>query len=112
MSRNETIRARTAYVASRLESAARELLRRGVYAAAARIAVPGLGEPIRVAVGSVDATGSAPLTGDELFAVASQSKMLTAACVLLLAREGAISLEDPVSKYVPDVPAVDGDATV
>jgi asparagine synthase (glutamine-hydrolysing) len=32
--------------------------------------------------------------------------------VLLLAREGAISLDDPVSKYVPDVPAVDEDATV
>jgi CubicO group peptidase (beta-lactamase class C family) len=112
MSRDETIRARATYVASRLESAARELVRRGVYAVAALLAVPALDEPIRVAVGSVDADGSAPLTGEELFAVASQSKMLTAACVLLLARDGAISLEDPVSKYVPDVPAVDEDATV
>lgn len=112
MLRNDTIRARAAYVASRLESAARELLRRGIYAVAARLAVPALDEPIRVAVGSVDAAGSAPLTGEELFAAASQSKMLTAACVLLLVREGAISLDDPVSKYVPDVPAVDEDATI
>ncbi|MET0151295.1 MAG: serine hydrolase domain-containing protein [Candidatus Binatia bacterium] len=112
MSRSETIRARAAYVASRLESAARELLRRGIYAVAARLAVPGLDEPIRIAVGSVDSEGSAPLTGSELYAVASQSKMFTAACVLMLAREGAISLDDPVSKYVPDVPAVDEDATV
>jgi D-alanyl-D-alanine carboxypeptidase len=112
MSRNETIRARATYVASRLESAARELLRRGAYAVAARLAVPALDEPIRVAVGSVDAAGSAPLTGEELFAVASQSKMLTAACVLLLAGEGATSLDDPVAMYVPDVPAVDEDATI
>ena len=38
--------------------------------------------------------------------------MFTAACVLLLARDGAISLEDPVARYVPDVPAVDDNATI
>jgi D-alanyl-D-alanine carboxypeptidase len=112
MGGNESIRARAAHVASRLESAARELLRRGIYAVAARLSVPALDEPIRIAVGSVDAEGSAPLTGPELFAVASQSKMFTATCVLLLARDGAISLDDPVAKYVRDVPAVDDDATV
>ena len=104
MSRTETILARAAHLASRLEFAAQELLRRGAYAVAARLAVPALNEPIRIAVGSVEAAGSAPLTGEELFAVASQSKMFTAACVLLLAHEKAISLDDPVSKYVPDVP--------
>jgi len=112
MSRTEATLARADYVASRLESAARELLRRGAYAVAARLAVPALNEPIRIAVGSVEAAGSAPLTGEELFAIASQSKMFTAACVLLLAHERAVSLDDPVSKYVPDVPAVDADATV
>src|SRR4029077_7835542 len=70
------------------------------------------GEPIRIAVGSVDAEGSAPLTGAELFAVARQSKMFTDTCVLLLARDAAISLAAPVAKYVRDVPAVDDDATV
>ena len=92
MSRTEATLARADYVASRLESAARELLRRGAYAVAARLAVPALNEPIRIAVGSVEAAGSAPLTGEELFAIASQSKMFTAACVLLLAHEkGSLS---------------------
>ena len=38
--------------------------------------------------------------------------MFTAACVLLLARDGAIKLDDAVSRYVANLPAVDPDATI
>jgi CubicO group peptidase (beta-lactamase class C family) len=102
---------RAAQVRARLEAAGQEVVRRGAIGVAAKIVLPGL-PVVRVAAGSVDAAGSAPLTGDERFAIASQSKMFTAACVLLLARDGAIRLDDTVARYVPDVPAVDDSATI
>lgn len=99
-------------VTERLTAAADELVARGAIGVAARIALPGAAAPVDVATGSVDAANSQALRGDELFAIASQSKMFTAVCVLLLARDGKIALSDPVAKYVPDVPAVDQDATI
>jgi D-alanyl-D-alanine carboxypeptidase len=103
---------RARFAGGRLHAAAEEMLRRGMLGVAARIEIPGVAAPIVVAAGAVDSAGSGPLRGDELFAIASQSKMFTAACVLLLARDGAIKLDNPVSRYVPDVPAVDPDATI
>src|SRR6267142_1439365 len=48
-----------------------------------------------------------PPSGDTHFRIASNTKTMTAAVIVLLAQEGRLSLEDPVSKYVPGVP--DGD---
>lgn len=104
--------ARVEALRGRLASAARELVERAAIGVALRVELPGVAEPLCIAAGSVDAAGSAPLTGDELHSIASQSKMFTAACVLLLARDGAIRLDDAVAKYVPGVPAVDADATI
>lgn len=103
--------ARATYIRSRLAAAAEELIARGMIGAAAQLALPGTA-PVRICAGSTDIERSRPLQGDELFPIASQSKMFTAACVLLLARDGVISLSDPVARYVPDVPAVDVDATI
>ena len=44
---------------------------------------------------------------DTHFRIASNTKTMTAAVIVLLAQEGKLSLDDPVSKYVPGVP--DGD---
>jgi CubicO group peptidase (beta-lactamase class C family) len=41
---------------------------------------------------------------DTVFEAGSVSKQFTAAAVLLLATEGKLSLEDPVRKYVPEIP--------
>jgi len=69
---------------------------------------------------SVDATrgwsggsGTAPdgrtrLTGDDPFAIASVTKTFTATVVLQLVEEGRLSLDDPVSDYLPDVAQVRG----
>jgi D-alanyl-D-alanine carboxypeptidase len=103
--------ARVSLVTARLQSAAEELLRRGITGVAAQLNIPGVPSPIVISAGAKDSTG-AILRGDELFAIASQSKSFAAACVLLLVRDGALSLDDPVAKYVPDVPAVDPDATI
>ena len=42
---------------------------------------------------------------DTIFEAGSVSKQFTAAAVLLLAKEGKLSLDDPVRKYLPEVPA-------
>jgi CubicO group peptidase (beta-lactamase class C family) len=43
-------------------------------------------------------------TPDTIFEAGSVSKQFTAAGVLLLAREGKLKLDDPVRKYVPELP--------
>ena len=98
-------------IGARLTVAAEELIVRGAIGIAARIALPGA-EPVSIAAGTIDIEQLHALRGAELYPIASQSKMFTAATVLLLARDGAISLGDPVAKYVRDVPAVDADATI
>ncbi len=45
-----------------------------------------------------------PLPSDARFEIASVSKMFTAASVLIAAKDGQLSLDDPLSKYFPDVP--------
>lgn len=46
----------------------------------------------------------APVTADTLFAVGSISKTFTGALALRLAERGTISLDDPVSRWVPTFP--------
>ena len=45
-----------------------------------------------------------PPRADTYFRIASNTKTMTAAVILQLAQEGKLSLDDPVSKYVPGVP--------
>lgn len=44
-----------------------------------------------------------PVEADTSFAVGSITKQFTCACVLLLAEQGKLSIDDPVSKYYPDL---------
>src|ERR1043166_7654516 len=50
---------------------------------------------------------NSPPRADTHFRIASNTKTMTAAVIVLLAQENKLSLDDPVSKYVPGVP--DGD---
>ena len=45
-----------------------------------------------------------PPRADTYFRVASNTKTMTAAVIMQLAQENKLSLDDPVSKYVPGVP--------
>ncbi len=53
-----------------------------------------------------------PVTPDMLFDMASIGKLIASALVLDLCEEGLIGLEDPVSKYLPSYPNVDGSITI
>jgi CubicO group peptidase (beta-lactamase class C family) len=54
--------------------------------------------------GMADLERAVPNRADTIFEAGSVSKQFTAAAVLLLARDGKLSLDDPVRKYVPEVP--------
>lgn len=56
------------------------------------------------AYGMADLEHDVPNAPDTIFEAGSVSKQFTAAAVLLLAREGKLSLDDPARKYVPELP--------
>jgi CubicO group peptidase (beta-lactamase class C family) len=58
----------------------------------------------RGARGRADIELNAPLTPDQVFRIASVTKMFTAAAVLKLAQLGKLSLDDSLAKYFPDIP--------
>ena len=51
-------------------------------------------------------------TADTKFDVGSVSKQFTAMCVLILEDRGELSVEDPVSKHFPDIPAAKNGMTI
>jgi CubicO group peptidase (beta-lactamase class C family) len=53
------------------------------------------------AVGSADIAHNRPMTTDSLFAIASMTKPTTATAIMILQDEGKLSVDDPVSKYIP-----------
>jgi CubicO group peptidase (beta-lactamase class C family) len=52
--------------------------------------------------GLMDIEAKKPLTKDTLFRLASSSKPITAAAILMLMEDGKLKLTDPVSKYIPE----------
>ncbi len=55
------------------------------------------------AVGYRDPASKEPLRDDALFSIASMTKPLTSAAIMMLHEEGRVLLGDPVSKYLPEV---------
>src|SRR6266849_1779914 len=55
------------------------------------------------AVGFADIAAKKPMKTDALFWIASQSKPITAAALMMLVDEGKVKLDDPVEKYLPEV---------
>src|SRR6185312_4160359 len=53
------------------------------------------------AVGKADIAADRNMAKDTVFAIASMTKPITAAAVMILQDEGKLKLDDPVSKYIP-----------
>lgn len=53
-----------------------------------------------------------PITSSTVFYIASASKQFTAASILLLARQGKLSLDDGIQKYLPELPPYDSPVTI
>jgi len=63
------------------------------------------GKPVLArAYGMADLEHDVKIAPDTIFEAGSVSKQFTAAAVLLLAREGKLSIDDPVRKYIPELP--------
>ena len=55
-------------------------------------------------VGTTELGAQTPPAADTHFRIASNTKTMTAALIVLLAQDGKLKFSDPVSNYVPDVP--------
>jgi CubicO group peptidase (beta-lactamase class C family) len=54
--------------------------------------------------GMADLEHGVPIGPDTIFEAGSVSKQFTAAAILLLARDGKLSLDDPARRYIPELP--------
>jgi CubicO group peptidase (beta-lactamase class C family) len=59
---------------------------------------------VEKAYGMADLEHGVPNTPETIFEAGSVSKQFTAAAVMLLAKDRKLSLDDPVRKYVPELP--------
>jgi len=53
-------------------------------------------------VGFSDVAARQPMQADDFFWIASQTKPMTAAALMMLVDEGKVNLDDPVEKYLPE----------
>ena len=86
----------------------RALLDRGTQTGGApgAVALVAHGPEIDVATsGFADAEGSAPMTRESIFRIASITKPIMAAAVLLLVDEGRLALDDSVARWLPELAA-------
>ena len=86
-------------------------LQRMVDTAAKELMVPGAVVLLRTPQGEFKASYGTTLLGttsppraDTYFRIASNTKTMTAAVIMLLTQEGKLGLDNPISKYVPSVP--------
>lgn len=56
--------------------------------------------------------GATPITPETVFDAGSTHKNFTAAAVLLLVEDRILSLDDPINKWLPEYPYIDGEITV
>src|ERR1041384_678343 len=54
-------------------------------------------------LGYADVEAKKPITEDNVFWIASMTKMFAGASIMMLADESKVSLDDPVSKYIPQL---------
>ncbi|MHC3473338.1 serine hydrolase domain-containing protein [Streptomyces sp. 7R007] len=68
------------------------------------VALVARGEDVEVVtVGSVDTDGTAPMARDTIFRIASITKPITAAAVLMLVEDGVLALDAPVARWLPEL---------
>lgn len=64
------------------------------------------------AYGMADLEKGVPATPDSIYEAGSDSKQFTAAAILMLAREGKLSLDDDIRKYLPELPTYSAPVTI
>src|SRR6185437_10750328 len=54
-------------------------------------------------IGYADVEAKKPISEDNVFWVASMSKMFVGASIMMMVDEGKVSLDDPVTKFIPQL---------
>jgi D-alanyl-D-alanine carboxypeptidase len=97
--------------ASALKAIDQKAFQAVVDAAAKKLMVPGAMVLLRTpqgnftaAVGTTELGAQTPPAANTHFRIASNTKTMTAALIVLLAQDGKLKFSDPVSSYVPGVP--------
>src|SRR5438552_356509 len=54
-------------------------------------------------LGYADVEAKKPITEDNIFWIASMTKMFAGASIMMLADEASVSLDDPVTKFIPQL---------
>ena len=68
------------------------------------VALTACGDRVEVAAaGFAGADGTSPMARDSIFRIASITKPITAAAVMMLVEDGRIALEDPVARWLPEL---------
>jgi CubicO group peptidase (beta-lactamase class C family) len=71
---------------------------------AGAVALVARGDQVEVqAVGLADVAGGSPMARDSIFRIASITKPLVAAAVMMLVDDGRIALADPVGRWLPEL---------
>lgn len=87
-------------------SALHEILNRYVETGAVpgAVALVARGDDVEVVTaGSVDTEGTAPMARDSIFRIASITKPIVAAAVLMLIEDGVLGLDSPVEEWLPEL---------
>jgi CubicO group peptidase (beta-lactamase class C family) len=53
--------------------------------------------------GTADLSQSKPMTNDTIFWIASMTKPITGACIMMMQEEGKLSLDDPITRHLPEM---------
>jgi CubicO group peptidase (beta-lactamase class C family) len=88
--------------ASPITDALQSLVDRGSMAGAVTVVADARQVLSLEAVGFADLAARRPMRADDVFWIASMTKSVTAAGVMLLVDDGKVSLDDPVERYLPE----------
>src|ERR1700736_5507569 len=67
---------------------------------------------LRAGYGMADLERAVPVNAETVFESGSVAKQFTAMAILLLAQQGKISLDDPMRKYLPELPDYGASLTI
>lgn len=90
-----------------VQTGLKPFVERGELAGAVALAADAKGVLASTATGWKDTDKRQPLTEDTVFWIASQTKPFTAAALLMLVDRGLLSVDDPVSKFIPEFEQMD-----
>ena len=86
---------------ARIDSTFQRLVERGEIAGAVTLVLRD-GQPVyQQAFGWADREAGRRMTPDAIFRIASQTKALTSVAIMMLVEQGKLTLNDPVSRFIP-----------